>query len=699
MTDPETPKSDKSELLKLETAEAGSPELVTEGGLPPVLLKGEIEIFPGARLSHLDAGPIKAYSAKTRTREKAFALVCEKNIVPQIFASSKYYGLSSPALPRLVGAGTVDWTPLQQQRYVYVYENKLGMPIANSANINGMDLKNDLVLNTVIRNLVPALKDMRDADFVHGNIRVQNLFNGGGNGLDKVILGECLAAPQGYLQPVLYETIERGVSNPLGRGAATYEDDMYAFGVTLAILLRNHDPMAGFTDEEIIAEKIENGSYSAITGKERFTGSLLECLRGLLNDDPRQRWTIDDVITWMEGRRVHPKQGAQNRLKASRPLDFNQEKYLRPQLLALDFHKNPKEVVKIAEGNELKQWLNRSLQDKVVEDRCEEALTTAQAQANSGSYPEKLACYLSIALAPGMPMQFRGLSFMPEAMGRMMVNAYVSRQDLNPYVDVIQNQMTFFWSSSQEQSTVDLGEVITKFDTCRAFLRHQVSGYGLERCVYFLCQESPCLSEKLKDYYVRSAEDLLAAFEKMASSSDRPETFFDRHIVAFLSVRDRQIIDPYIPDLNAEEKYRNVLANLRILSAIQKRAKLPDMPGVAGWLIDTIDPLINRFHDRDTRANVRAQLQKMRAKGDLSKISAVFDNVQIFQDDFSTFKGALKTYYALRQEYNDLQQNLETNKSFGHGMGRQIAAAFSGAVAGLIIIAYLVFKVSSGGGF
>jgi hypothetical protein len=669
------------------------------GNSPFILLKGEIEIYTEERLAKYDQGPIKAYAARSKTREKAIAYLCESHLVPQIHPSSMYYAIHNFALPKLIGAGVVDWDPLKQQRYVFVYEDNLGNPVSNSSNVHAMGLKQDLVLNTVIRNLVPALKDMRDVDFIHGNIRVSNLYDGGSQNLEKIMLGECLSAPCGFLQPALYETIERAACNPLGKGRASYEDDMYAFGVTLAVLLRESDPLADLSDNEIIARKIELGSYAALTGKERFSGSLLECLRGLLNDDRKQRWTVDDLVTWMEGRRVHPRPGANTRLKASRPIEFNKEKYLLPQLLALDLPKSPKETVRLVESNDLGQWLNRSLQDKSMEERVDSAIEQAHEGGNSGFYPDRLSCYIVLALVPSMPMIFRGLSFVPQAFGQMLVEACLLKKDLNPFVEIIQNQMALFWINTQDTPTADASEIISKFDICRAFLRHAVAGYGVERSIYFLSPESQCLSEKLKNFYVRTSEDMLIAFEHMAESGNLPEEFFDRHIIAFLSVRDRQIIDPYIPDLNSEEKHRRILATLQVLSAIQKRSQMSPMPAVTASLIDGLDPLINRFHDRDTRARIRTQLQKLRDKGEISKVAALFNNPQVFHEDFGNFKIALSNYSILRQEHSNLSRNLDENKEFGRNTGRQIAAIVSGALATLMIVIYLTYKFSGGGGW
>jgi hypothetical protein len=155
------------------------------------------------------------------------------------------------------------------------------------------------------------------------------------------MVGEMLASPPGYFQPVLYETIERGVASPLGRGQGSFEDEMYSFGVLLAVLVRQHDPMEGLSDEEIILHKIDHGSFASLISKDRLPATILELLRGLLNDDAPQRWTIDDVLVWMDGRRVNPKQGLLVTNKASRPIDFLSQKFLRPPLLGYKSSSRP----------------------------------------------------------------------------------------------------------------------------------------------------------------------------------------------------------------------------------------------------------------------------------------------------------------------------------------------------------------------
>jgi hypothetical protein len=667
------------------------------GSSASISFKGEIEIFPNQWLITHDQGPIKAYAARSRSGNPAFALLCERSLVPHIYNASKYYAFNNPAMPKLLGAGLVDWTPLRQKRYVIIYEDKLGKPIATKDQLMAMGLKPDLVLSTVIRNLSSVLKDMRDADFVHGNIRLSNLYDGGGSNFEKVMLGECLSTPMGYSNSVHYETIERALADPAARGMPSFEDDMYSFGVLLAMMMRPADPFPGISDADLIQHKIEHGSYATLTGKERFTGSILELLRGLLNDDPRQRWSIDDVLIWVDGRRVASKQTAALRFKANRPLEIENHKFLRPDELAIFLPKSPSHTARLIDHGEMRMWLTRSIQDKQLEENVENAVSTAKSHGTSGiNYDDRLSAFVCMALAPNFPIMYRGVKVAPQGFGRAIVDALVNSKDISPYVDIIQTQMVSFWISCASKAGVDTTELFQTFEVCRAYMRQNVIGYGIERCIYLLAPEAPCLSEKFKDYHVRTPEEMLMAYETMAAEGNRPENFFDRHIVAFLSVRDRAVIEPFLPDLNAHEKYRQTLAVLKIFAEIQKRSKLPSMPHLGTWIIQNTDPIVNRFHDRDKRQKLRDQISSLRDKGDLTKLLDILDNTMQVNEDLRQFRSMITNFVNLRREYMRLEHDLEHNPEFGHGTGRQTAAVISGMVASVIVILFLLFK--SGGG-
>jgi hypothetical protein len=666
---------------------------------PMVLLKGEIKIFPDRPLPKYNQGAVKAYEALTASGNAAFALVCEKNITPQSEIVHKYAGIITPHLPKLLACGVVDWSVDFKERLVFLYEDKMGGAVTGGKNPAAVGLKADHVVATIFRNLLEIMRAMRDKGIAHGNIRATNIFDGGAPTYESAMLGDMLSTPSGYAQPIIYEPITRGLSHPLGRGLADISDDIYALGVTLATLIRTYDPAEGMSDEDIVAAKIEVGSFNFIVGKSRFPAAILEFLRGALNDDPELRWTFDDIMIWAEGRRVPAKQATgPATLKASRPLEFMRRKFLKPELLAINLPKDPTQVVPLVENGDLTLWLNRSIQDKELEARCDEGLIEAKREVGSSNYADRLASIMSIALEPDNPIFYKDLRFSPIGFGALLADSSQAKKDLGPFVDIIQGNMIAFWGKSTTMQNRGVSEAINRLGSCRSFMQQTMIGSGIERCVYYLAPNAPCFSEKLDQFYVRSSEDYLNALEKLSTQKNRPEWFLDRHIIAFLLVRDKNIIEPFLPDLAATEKHRQRQGMVKMLAIIQKRDKMGALPGLSQWVVGMLDNLVDRYHDREKRKVIREQLDKMKAYGNLERIAALFNNYEESQNDRIIYTQQMHQYQALKKEYYMLEQELDNNKDFGIEAGKQAAAMVSGIISVIVVAIYLFFVFTHHGG-
>lgn len=664
-------------------------------GAGGVMLGEDIEIRPDKRLPAYDSGDVKAYAAfgKGQAEPRFFALICEPHLTPRIGAVSLMPVFVHPAFVRLVRSGTVFWPPEKSYRYVLVYENTLGNPLLAAGRPAALALRQEDLLESLIRPVTGLLTEFHNKDFVHGGFRATNLFDGGSTALGRVIVGECLSGPAACAQPPLYETVERAMVMPVARGLGTQASDLYAFGVCLAVLLRHSDPLEGLTERQILERKIEEGSYSALTGKDRFTGSILELLRGLLYDDPLQRWNIADVQSWLDGQRLSPKQSVK-KLKAARHIVFDGEKYLRPQLLALDLGRSLPDAAEMVESGTLDQWLVRSLDDKPTIARIEKAEESLVELGKGPGHWDRLACRISIALDPEAPIRYKGLAVHPEGVGTALAHAMVKKLDLAPYAEMIAQNTILFWLDAQHHTAaVDSGSLMTRFDSCRAFLRQKNMGYGIERCLYLLNPETHCLSEKLRSFFIRSPEDLLHALEEMIAGGDAPVQFFDRHILAFLSVKDRKVIDSYLPDFNGTEKSKQILATLKTLATIQQRSRMPAFPRMARHIAGLMGPIYQHYHDRQLRESLRAKIDKIKDSGDLAAMAALFENPEIPQKDFGGFKKGMYDYAALRKEKNRLEKAMGEGADFGRGTGRQVAALTSSIVAGIIILIVAVIHL------
>jgi hypothetical protein len=223
-------------------------------------------------------------------------------------------------------------------------------------------------------------------------------------------------------------------------------------------------------------------------------------------------------------------------------------------------------------------------------------------------------------------------------------------------------------------------------------------GYGIERCLYTLCPEAPCLSDILKGYCVRSPEDFVYALEDIAGKPNRPHLFIDRHVAAYLSVKDRKAIDPFLIELNAPDFYRRVMGNLMVVATIQKRSRMDNLPGLGSWALDILKPIYERYHDRELREKIKEKIVKLAANGDLSRMAGVLDDQIARQQDMLGFKAAMREHSALRKELTKLEEDIENPKTYGREAGHQYAAIASAVIAGIIILAVAFIYLTHNGG-
>ncbi len=621
----------------------------------------DIEIDLAERLPIYDVGKVKAYRAvgKGKKSGQFFALVCERHLVPRIKAAVVYERIINNTLINLVDFGIIYWTPAKQERYVFIYQDVIGKPLLEKGGNPFLGWKQEAVMDAVVKPMVDILQDFRDKDFFHGAIRPENMFNADkSSNVKKIVLGDCLSVPASYTQPVLYETIERSMVDPIARGPGTQAEDLYSFGVSLAVLMRTKDPLAGMDEKEVIKQKIEHGTYAAITGKDRFKGSILELLRGILHDEPAQRWTIDEVLVWLDGRRLSPKQ-SQRQKKAPRPFVFLGEKYFLIQLLAMDIDLNPAETFKIVENEELVQWLDRSVEDEETSLRVQEAQKMSKEGGVGPGYQERLVANLSSALDPMAPIRYKGLHLNGDGIGAALAEVIALKQDTKVFVEIFMNNVAKNWVKGVEHPNLAGGALVTRFDRCRTYLHQVKVGYGIERCLYLLCPEAHCLSEKLKGYFVTTPEYMIEAFEDMCSKGKAPAFFLDRHSIAFLSVKDSKCIDSYLYDLDSPDEHKKILGNLKCLATIQKRGEMGKFPEIAQVFADMLPVVYKRYHDNNIRGKLEKNVNRFATVGDLVKMAGLLDNAEVQQKDFSAFKNAMHEYASLKKEARDLEQRLQ----------------------------------------
>ncbi|RME65383.1 MAG: hypothetical protein D6782_06360, partial [Alphaproteobacteria bacterium] len=308
------------------------------------------------------------------------------------------------------------------ERLISVIERPTGPCLADLAAAKG--LPDRVIRQDVLPPLLTTLRALHDAGIVHRGVNPRRLYFDGDD-LTKVRLGECFSAPAGIDQPVVYEPVERALAQPAGRGEGTPADDYYALGVTLLALITGNDLSHGRTPEQMAAAKLAHGSFWALSGGADQVGGLGVLLRGLLNDDARERWGGEQLADWMTGA-ARTVNAPDQPWALPRGVNFAGTSYGDRRALAQAMAQDPAEAAVYIRRQDLAQWINHHLpQAPSTAEFCRLILTGQGSRR--GEIPstgaDHLVARFCTLLDPTGPLRFRSLSVMPDGLGPALAMA------------------------------------------------------------------------------------------------------------------------------------------------------------------------------------------------------------------------------------------------------------------------------------
>ena len=664
-------------------------------GVGSAELRADLEIDFNAPLDvlHISENPVFSVN-DTKNQQKLMGVLAPPSSLPRLNYIENIKALQNPHILKLIDTGIVE-NPNDRQHYqAFVYEEPPAKPVLKNWEDEITEIPDHVLLNDFIPAALGALKQMYMAGVVHGAINLRNIYLAQNGDALITVIGECLSKPPSSMQHILFEPVERAMADPVGRGAGTANDDLYAFGMCVALLAGGKNPIASMTDDQIIYEKLATGSYSMIIGRQRLPASITELLRGVLNDEPSERWSFDDVEKWVEGRRLSPRQPL-SQLKAARPFPFRDKKFWYLRYFVYHAAKHYEEAAKVFSGSKFMNWFTRNFDDKNLTANVEAIIKRHGSASSGGQSAERLASEMCMALDPQGPIRYKGVSVNVRGFGDALAQSYALNEDVQVYAEILNHQLYTTWFSMQSTLPSDAPTVAASFDRCRQFLNQKMTGYGLERVVYLRCENAPCLSPAVSRYFIADGAQLLIALEGMAASGQVKLPIFDRHMVAFLSVRHAKVIEPHLGLVNATNKTFQLLGSLKTLAAIQKIFKIGPVPHIADFMIQNSALITERLFDNRLKKDLQGRVNKHKGSGDLSAVLDVLDNENIIAEDEQRFIKAQQEFQAIGIMRRNLETALKENKDFGRARGRQIATILAATAATLgLLINILSFAAS-----
>jgi hypothetical protein len=662
----------------------------------PVVLRERIEIDPDRPLPEFNIQNAAAYAAKARRESQGelIAYVCDPHIPHRHEDLETMRGFVTNGLLRYVEWGVVTWRPLNRRLAVVIYEKPLGGRIATKLSDTIEPMSDDTITRNFLTPAMGVLRDMSARGVPHRAIRPDNLFYSD-TGKRHIILGDAFTAPPGLNNPVFCETLEQGMADREARGRGGVSDDLYAIGVCVIFLLLGRNPVHEVSPTELIERKISISSYSTLTAGARIQMNMVELLRGLLADDPRDRWSVREVELWIGGRRLMPKQ-AKLPPKAARPITIGGRDHDNVRSVAEGLARNWLIAGEVVRGQDFDNWIRRSLTDERVVD----AITkTVGSQAILAKTPDsenpRLVTRACMALDPAAPLRHKGFSAHVDGVGPALAMGF-DREDIRQKVaDFINGKFIGAWMSLQTRNRSDLNEMYGIFDKLPVPLNMAGIGYGIERVLYELNRHLHCQSPLIEAFFVTTVDKLIPALEGAAKGRDRPRTPVDRHIAAFAAARTPDVDERHLRALSSNNQVGtdHILAALSLLAHIQTMSKSGPAPALVAWFAELMQPAVDGFHNLKQRKAIEANVARAAETGMLMELQAIYSDQKAIQRDQNGYAQAQQEHRDCGAQIQQLSLELNNREHMATELGEQVAAVASGVIGSLgstaIIVMYM----------
>jgi len=619
-----------------------------------------------------------------------YALVCNPEMPPRISVMRILKGLEIPSIMHLVDWGVAEWPPAERKCVIVIYQRPLGGRVMASMSDSFKRVPDHLFARTIIKPLADGIAEMSQKGVAHRAIRPDNLYY-----LDeaktKIVIGDCVTAVPGNDQPVAVESIESGMAIPAGRGSGTHADDMYAFGATLLMLALGRNPLHGVPDTEITRRKIQIGSYATLVNEERMPVALIECLRGLLVDDPEQRWQATNIDLWLNGKRMTPIQ-ARAESQSQRPLRFADQEFHSIRPLSYCMYQNWSKAMSVIKDGALEIWIRRGIEDNELADALASAIKSTGALSGAGADTEDLIITrVLMLLDPRAPIRYRDFRVALEGFGKALAVTMLSKQKNQPFVDFINRDLWRHWIAAQVEQNSDTQKYEGVFRDLKNFLKDTNSGAGIERCLYELNEWQYCMSPLIDKQYIMEVKGILPALDSAAKNVNTKLWPVDRHISAFLRSRYAKGTGSQIDAMNDARPDRATIGMLSVLAIVQWRLGPEALHGLASWVGGLMGPVINSFQNRNKRKEIEKEIPRLVRKGNLAELYNYLDNPEERQKDVEGFTWAKAEYAAAEKQVYDLEHGQVDRQESAINFGRQ-----TGAVGATIILAFTILVTMLG---
>ena len=618
--------------------------------------------------------------------ESFVALICSGAVLPRLEAMAALRGFGRAGMLGLKDFGPVDWVD-GKQRLAVIYSAPGGGRFSLSTPHRAWN-----VVDALLRPAATALAEIHNHGTAHRAIRPDNLFlrEPGSSGLT---LGPCVAGPPGFDQPEIYEPIESAMADPAGRVPGGPKHDMFALGMTAVAMLLGRQPGRELDRDELMIRRIEMGSLAAVMAPHTIPREIVDALTGLTADDENDRWTLADLQKWLNaGRPDQPR--LPEPLRVTMPYTIGGKQVRTARSLAYMLGRNWTEAARRLRDDSVGRWLRDHAPERTAGARLDQALTEGEPDADAADLDALHVCRAIMALDGEGPIRFRGVAVDPGGLGPWLHEAMAA-----PDRRALATSVLRYMLAPKLLDRRIFGRRPDRRKAARQMINHErlrrwagsdQPGEGLERCLYDLNVNLPCLSPMTGGRWVASVAELVKSLDEAASSGRIKEPALDNHIAAYIATRfdaTGEALLTLMKPKDADDDAR--LGAIRLFAELQQSFGGMPLPGIAKWCAALALQVSERFHYRLIRERIGAIIDRAVPAGNVAAILKAVDIPGLKMRDERGYLAAKTTWMRLQIEAAAIARNTEMRRNRARLRGRENAAFAAGAGSLLVMFATL----------
>ena len=654
-------------------------------------LKGRFHILSGARMPQFDSIGAEAFECQDLgdASRKCVAFICKPNMPIRMKLVKALHGVNAPGIMSVLEYGAVDWPLSNDKRMAVVMPTPRGEKFIRNGAKDHAKLTVEQIIQQVAMPIVSMMRELKNKGIAYRGISVENLF--WDDGLkQKLILAESFTTPPAMRQASMFEPLSSAVCDPSARGKGSIADDVFSLGVLMLCLAIGKTPGRDMDQDELIYARIDQGTFNLYAGQNPIPSSIIDAVRGMIVDCQAERWDLEDVEAWIRGSRkaIKPQKIPKN---ATRPMRFADRDLILVTSAVYAISRNWSQAVEIIRNKSLDSWLRRSMMDEKLADEVQKTLNP------SGGAPKNLPDEILVArtvtaMDADGPIRYKNFCGMIDGVGPSFAIALADgdQEKINLILQMIASRLPVIWIKLQgKEDFKNYNLWLAKYETVPNFIDQKHPGFGVERLLYELNPDMPCLSSNLSHEHISEAAGIIFALDKLAGRSARPSLPIDRHTAAFVGARMAEVKDSDLRALGASvDKSAQIMGMMNLLAKMQRISKAKQMPSLTNWCVASIQPVLSSYRNLKRRKRISEAVDKAASSGMIADLMQYANNEDERAMDDAGFKRAAFEHAVISLRMQSLFDMQMRQNEIAREKGESIAVVLSSIVMVLFLMFY-----------